>query len=388
MAVVQTPKTKYLLRMICTLAWLIVQLLHVVVPAKAAKGLPGSSEFGFGARLDMWGLETELAIKAATAIGLDWIAVDFDWSHHWKQEDSPLELERLDQVIQQAGTYGLSIMVSVTNPPEWARTAEGPDLERTLSLLTLLAERYSAYQLAFELFPAPNTVGGWSAPPNPQAYSELLRQAYQMVNNIEPSIALVAGGLLPSHPQAHPGDMDDLEFLSALYQAGASSFMPVVGLRLAPLTGDALTPAGQAELRVLRHYEAIRQVMLAHGHAHGLVWVTGYQWPESLSGQSAPNPSEQIRWLNQALHMMKSQLYLGVAFYDRLNPPADFTRTAWSGESLIIKQDNDVFIHPAVKALGRIITMVETGQNTSFQLFLYKKFTLGPEKSLLKNHYP
>ncbi len=388
MVVAQIPNIRNLKRTCCALGWLIIQLFVAVAPGQAAKGLPGSSEFGFGARLDIWGMETELAIKAATAIGLDWIAVDFDWAHHWDQESDLPSLSRLDQAIQQAGRYELNILVSITNPPDWARTVDGPNPEKTVTLLTMLAQRYSESQLAFELFPAPNTSQGWSAPPDPQAYADLLRLAHQALNSVDNSITLVTGGLKPTPPQGLSGAMDDLEFLGALYQAGAASFMPIVGLRLAPITGDALTTTGQSEPRVLRHYEAIRQVMLAHDHAQGLVWVTGYQWPETISGQSASDASDQIRWLNQALHMMKSQLYIGVAFYDRLNPPAEPARTEWSGNSLIIKQDGEVFIHPAVKALGRIITMVETGQNTSFQLFLHKKITTGPEKGLLKNNHP
>jgi len=388
MAGVQTPKIIYSQRACLALGLLIFQLLTPALPTQAARGLPGSSEFGFGARVDIWGRETELAVKAAAAIGLDWVAVDFDWRRHWAQQSASPALSRLDQVIHQAGQHGLSILISIANPPDWARTAAGPDPKPTIELLIMLTQRYSQNQLAFELFPAPNTSLGWGAPPNPQAYADLLRMAYQALSELDSTATLVAGGLSPVASPARPGDRDDLEFLAALYRAGAASFMPIVGLRLTALTGDVLATSTQADPRVLRHFEAVRQVMLAYGHARGMVWVTNYHWPASLAGLSLSNSSAQIRWLNQALQVMRSQLYLGVAFYDRLNPPADSESTNLSDTSLIIERAGQVYLHPAVKALGRIITVIRTGQNTSFQLYLDKKITLGSEKSLLKKSQP
>jgi len=388
MAVAHNPEIRSIKLSWIALGLLIFQLIDAVIPAQAAKGLPGSSEFGFGARLDIWGLETDLAINAAIAIGLDWVAMDFDWARHWGTESAAPALERIDQVIQPAGQNGLGVLISITNPPAWARTAAGPDPGKTAALLTLLARRYPHAQLAFELFPAPNTSLGWGASPNPQAYAELLRSAYQSVGSLDQSVVLLAGGLSPIAPQGRAGDMDDLVFLEALYRAGAASFMPVIGLRLTALTGDALAPADQNGARVLRHYEAVRQVMLEHGHAQGMVWITGYHWPDSIASASVSDSTEQVRWLNQALHLMKSQLYLGVAIYDPLNPPVESHRLESSGASLIIKQADQVYLHPAVKALGRIITMLRTGQNTSYQLFLYKKITSGPAKSLLKSIQP
>lgn len=388
MAVTQNHHSKHIPRTGFILALILLQLFAPALPARAARGLPGSPEFGFGARLDIWGAELELAIKTATAIGLDWIAVDFDWGRLWNTEFASLDLDRLDQVIQLAGQRGLGILISITNPPEWARTEAGPDPNSTLALLSTLSQRYLPYQLAIELFPAANTRLGWGAAPNPQAYADLLRQAQQTILSSNPAITLVAGGLSPVPPQDQSGDMDDLQFLNALYQAGAASFLPVIGLRLTIMNADALSLAEQGDYRVLRHYEDIRQVMVANGHTQGLIWITCFHWPESLIALPITNSAEQVRWLSQAVQMMKSQLYLGVAFFDRLNPPADSGPGELAGASLILRQSGRVYLHPAVKALGRIITMLRTGQNTAFDLYLDKKLVTGPAKGLMKSSQP
>ena len=136
--------------------------------------------------------------------------------------------------------------------------------------------------------------------------------------------------------------------------------------------------------QVLRHYEAVRQVMLQHDHAHGLIWVTGFSWPE----ESLDSPSDQqIRWLNQAFQLMKSQLYIGVAFFESLNPPQDDKPSASPTQSLIMNDAQGTHMHPALVALGQIITLNQSG-HASFQVFLYKKITTGPAKSLWKRRQP
>jgi hypothetical protein len=174
--------------------------------------------------------------------------------------------------------------------------------------------------------------------------------------------------------------VDDLDFLNRLYEAGAASFMPILGLRLSPTEGEAMTPPGESANRVLRHYENVRQVMLQFDHANGLIWITGFSWP--VQGKTTTHDG-QIRWLNQAFQLMKSQLYIGVAFFDRLNPPEDGERISSPVQSLIQKDAEGTHLHPALAALGQIITQNQTGYS-SFQIFLYKKITTGPAKRLWK----
>jgi hypothetical protein len=174
--------------------------------------------------------------------------------------------------------------------------------------------------------------------------------------------------------------MDDLDFLNGLYQAGAANFMPILSLRLSPVEGEAISSPDEAARQVLRHYETVRQVMLQFNHANGLIWITGFSWPVQ---EKAASPDGQIRWLNQAYQLMKSQLYIGVAFFDRLNPPEDSKHSTSPVQSLIQKDAEGTHLHPALAALGQIITLNQTGYS-SFQIFLYKKITAGPAKHLWK----
>lgn len=349
-------------------------------PAQAASGLPDSPDFGYGARLDIWGQEVELALNAAAGVGVDWIGIDFDWARHWPDAATPINLEPLDRVMAMAQTQGENVLISITHPPSWALGPTGPDIRQTSALVAMLANRYPQNLLTIELFPGANTAAGWGAPPNPSAYIDLLRACQAALRDVGSPVLLVAGGLRPLSDRPSAGDMDDLAYLSDLYKAGAAASMPILSLRLSPADGEAMTPPSQSTRRVLRHYEAVRQVMLQFNHEMGLIWITGFSWPDE--GENAA-PDKQIRWLNQAYQLMKSQLYIGVAFFDRLNPPGQASQPDIASHSLIQKDTQGTHLHPALAAIGQIITLNQTG-HTSFQIFLYKKITLGPAKNLWK----
>jgi hypothetical protein len=125
---------------------------------------------------------------------------------------------------------------------------------------------------------------------------------------------------------------------------------------------------------VLRRYETVRQVMVANQHENGLIWITGYTWPAQIQTDTV---AAQTRWLNQALLLMKSQLYIGAAFFESLNSgPKDLTGST----ALILEQEGPVMLHPALNILGQIITLGKTGENPGFQLYLNKRLFTGPQK--------
>jgi hypothetical protein len=293
-------------------------------PALAATGLPDSPEFGYGARLDVWGQQINPAVSAAAAMGLDWLAVDFNWGRYWPEASVLPDLNNLYQVMGAAKRGNLHVMISITNAPAWAITSSGPDPNLTAGLVLSLYRLFPDTLLAAELFPAANQSSAWGAKPNPQAYADMLKLAQVTLYEAGADLVLVAGGLTPLGPEPAEADIDEITYLKSLYTAGASAFMPVVSVRLTGITGDPLAaPQGSDSIR-LRHYEQLRKVMLENEHASGLIWITGFAWPEGISqanGRALINLDEQARWLNQAYRLLRSQLYIGVAFFDQLNPP-------------------------------------------------------------------
>lgn len=130
-------------------------------PVMAESGLPNSAEFGYGVRLDLSGDQINSSIAAAASLKINWLAVDFDWASIWPVKEDTPNLEPLNQAMALAQQNHLSVMVSITRPPAWVVSAEGPDPIMTKQVVKYLARTYPGVLLAIELFPGANTIQGW-----------------------------------------------------------------------------------------------------------------------------------------------------------------------------------------------------------------------------------
>jgi hypothetical protein len=375
-------KSTFLLRLtIICVSVLVVFSMITNTPANAASGLPNSPQFGYGARIDAWGQKVDVAINAATGIGLDWIGLDYDWTRQWPDKNQSPSLEPLNQAISLAGQNRLHVLLSITNPPAWAMQSDGPDASLTSELVSLLAQQFPNTLLAIELFPGANTTRGWGTAANPAAYIQVLKASQEVLRSLGSPIVIIAGGLTPLATEAAPGDMGDLVFLDNLYKNGAVNFMPILSIRMVETIDNPMTPPEGHDPRVLRHYESARSVMIKHGHQNGIIWITGFSWPAELL-----QPADQMAWFNQAYRLVKSQLYIGVAFFNQLNPPADSTTS--SIPSLIQVDGQELRMHPAFTLFGQLITMDHTGKVPSNHNVLIKRITTDLFKQNLKTNQP
>ncbi len=323
-----------------------------------ANGLPDSARFGYGVRLSPQiltapqNLATEILV--AQSFNLDWLALDFDWAAYWPQEQEQPDWAEFDQCIAQASKGQMAVLLSITNAPAWAMNQRGPMPNAAARLVSMLAERYAGIVLAIELFPRANTPQGWGAAPDPQQYAALLKAADQAVHQAVHPITLVAAGLTPLNEGM--AGMDDLEFLQALYREGATSYMPILGLRLSHLQNDPLASPTHAQTTVLRHYEQIRQIMLESGHESGLIWITGF----SFDPAQAMNIAQQLSWLKQAYLLMRAQLYIGSAFFEHHNYQN-------------IDHEKVLSVHQAIISLGNLAAWDDSSQVISFDPFLVKR---------------
>ncbi len=376
-----TTNPFYAMRLILIAVWLISSFAMPTSKAYAARGMPDSTEFGYGAILDIWGQEVDLSTKSAVAIGLDWVRIDFDWERHWPDQAEPINLESLDSVMTDLSMHDINVLLSLSHAPDWAKTPSGPDIEPTVNLVKMFVDRYPDNLLTIELFPGANTSQGWGALPDARAYSTLLKATQETLRGTGSEALIVAAGLMPLPPDNSPEDIQDILFLEGLYQAGAAAYMPILSLRLNGVGEDIMASPDSSDLRAFRHYESLRQVMLTYGHSNGLIWITEFTWPSTYI-----DSSEQVRWLIQAFNLTKSQLYLGVAFFDRLNPA---TGTSDKISNTLIQIDGaSTHLHPALGTLGQIITVGRTGQMSSLHNYLYKKMITGTKKNYLKSTIP
>jgi hypothetical protein len=315
------------------LRWLVIVLsvitLLVVTPFQpvlAARGAPGSAEFGYGAHLNLSGAYAIDGVRLASDLQLDWLAIDLDWQSI-APKNGTVDWTRLDPILQSATNSHVPVMVSLQKAPGWAQTPQGPNPDLVSQMVSLLAQRYPKAIQAIELFPGANTTQGWGKPANAQAYIKVLKTALEGLKKNKSSIFLVAGGLQPlPHTNDPAQGIDDLVFLQTLYQNGLKELVNVITAQGVNLSGEPLQAPEKSENRVLRHYEEIRSVMLANHHDSGLIWITHLSAPTgqiNSADQKYQDVGEQVNWLNQAYAQLKSQLYIGVAFLNGINPSVE-----------------------------------------------------------------
>ena len=339
-------KLTFLLLLTMLLATGLATLKTQAAGPPPASGMPGNARFGYGVWADLQGRFPLEAIQLAGRAEIDWVAVEFDWGAAQPSARVAPRWGMLDSALETAAENGSAVMISVTGAPSWALGADGPSPRETAELASRLVRRYPDALLALELFPHANTRQGWGAPPNPEAYARLLEVTTRAVQQANPQVVLIAGGLTPVTGGAQ--DLRDTAFLDRLYRAGAQEFMPVVGVRLPPIGADPLTPRDKSSQPVLRHYEAIREVMVRNGHRNGLIWVTSFAWDPRAQRTTA----QQAAWLEQSYQLLRQQLYIGAAFFDGLNPSA--------GKAALLPSGNE--IHPGFERLIRIITENHSGR--------------------------
>ncbi len=296
----------------------IATLLPYPTPVLADRGVPGSPDFGYGARVELEGAYLDEALELAADIPLDWIGITLRWS---SLLPGGAYQARLDRALTFAGKNNLHVVISLTDAPQTAQTATGPDPAKITNLLGGLSSQYPGVIAAVELFPAANTRAGWGTAPDPAAYARLFNALQAQLPAAGMNLLLVSGGLQPVAPGSQGDAMDDAAFLQGVYQSGA--YPSVVGLALNTLAADPLAPPDASNPNVLRHYETIRQVMKAYNQENSLIWITAFRPPsgtiQSSDGNSLGMPQPES-WLYQAYAQIRSQLYIGVVIYQSLNP--------------------------------------------------------------------
>lgn len=335
-------------KVICTAIIVALAAGILVHPVLAARGTPGSTEFGAGITIHLDGDHLEEAIRTIRQLPLDWIAVPFNWASWYPAPDSQPDFSMLDQVMDAACSNGSAVMLRLTNAPDWARNGTGPDAGQVAALLLNLQTRYPEAFQAVEIFPGANLRATWYGDPDPVAYAALFQTVKDQLSANSSGLLLIAGGLTPAAPDS--GDMNDLEFLKGLYAAGLRDAMPVISIQYTELTGDSLTAPNGIEHRILRHYEEVRQVMRENRHENGMLWITQIVVPSGTINEQDnlyQTPQGQADWLTQAALQIRSQLYMGVSFFQNVNPNSSNSETAGSSSLLM---GNNTF-HPFYQVL-------------------------------------
>jgi len=138
---------------------------------------------------------------------------------------------------------------------------------------------------AYQVWNEPNLAREWQdCPPDPAGYVELLRACYIGIKSADPDALVISAGLSPTG-NGPPDAMPDIEYLVAMYEAGAAPYFDLLGVH-APgfLYPPEISPDEVGEKHdghrffCFRHAEDAREVMLRYGDGDKQIAVLEMGW--------------------------------------------------------------------------------------------------------------
>jgi len=252
-------------------------------------------------------------LRLASEAGFDAVVQVFSW---FEMEPTRQEWhwEVPDFVVRAAEHYDLDLIVRLDSLPAWAAedfSRGGSHAAGQVDSLSndyaafagWVAQRYQGQVRGYVVWNEPNLAKEWGGRrPDPAAYTELLRRAYEVIKAADPEAWVVSAGLAPTNHQDAEA-MDDRVFLEAMYQAGAGAYFDVLGAHPYGFAYPPDDPRGAHDGLNLARLLDLREIMEAHGDGDKPIWVTELGWTTAGVGEGSwltVTPQQQADYLTGA----------------------------------------------------------------------------------------
>jgi hypothetical protein len=215
---------------------------------------------------------------------------EFDWTHS-------------DEMVDHARAQGLAVIARLGFVPPWARPKDTSitfldeeGYQHLADFVAAFVERYRDRIDHIILWNEPNVSFEWGQrPPDPAAYSDLLKVVYLRAKAKNPDLKILAGALAPNlAPPGATDAMNDLEYLNGMYRAGAGDYFDILSVH----AYGWKAPAGEAPApdRInFRRTELLRDIMVQNGDGDKPVMLTEGGWNDHPRWTKAVTPAERIQ---------------------------------------------------------------------------------------------
>jgi hypothetical protein len=241
-------------------------------------------------------------------LGARWIVELFPWAYI-EPERGQFDWTHPDYVIREANREGLEVIARLDFVPQWARPKNStarrlPENHYVnyANFVARFAERYRKAVRYFVIWNEPNTsfeLGYQTV--DPSLYVELLAEAARAIRGVHPGAVIMPAGLAPTLDHSDLA-LEDLEYLQALYDAGAAPDFDALCVHAYGWKFPPSSPAAADRLNFARA-ELLRQVMVKNGDAAKPVLITETGWNDSPRWTKAVHPGQRIRYTLDALTM-------------------------------------------------------------------------------------
>ena len=274
-------------------------------PAKLGANVPttGSASFGIAAGStlpNLSGNDLEQRLQGMVELGVGWVRLDIEWSNVQRVGPDSYDFSDYDRVVKAVIAHRLRPLVILDYTPEWARSGEcagtpfchprNPD--EFGSYAHAVAARYAGLGVRnWEIWNEPNLSQYYAPKPDPAGYAALLKAAYAGIKSVDAGAVVITGGTAPTQTADDGSTIRSVDFLSAVYDAGAKGSFDAVAQHpyTFPYTPDHAYPGGAwGDLSVLH------SIMVAHGDGGKRIWSTEYGAPTDGPGNLVSTDVRQV----------------------------------------------------------------------------------------------
>jgi len=240
-------------------------------------------------------------------MGASWVVEYFLWAAH-EPARAVYDWSHADLVVDHARNQGLTVIARLGYVPEWARPPKTSPLYLDKTGYDAYARFVGAFVRHFKgrvkhivIWNEPNLSQEWGyRPVDPAGYAELLRRAYLAAKEADPDVVVLGGALAPT--LAPPGGewaMNDLDYLQAMYDAGAGPYFDGLAVHSYGWTFDPEQPPSPDAVN-FRRVELMRDVMIRNGDADKPVYITEAGWNDHPRWTKAVRPAQRAAYTVQA----------------------------------------------------------------------------------------
>lgn len=263
---------------------------------------PYGANFFLGREVEPW--KRERTVEMAREAGLGWAKQQFPWAEIEPQRKGEFiepvggqsSWAKFDQIVDLYRENGLQVIARLDWTPAWARPddtrAEMPPsrLEDYGDFVYAFVDHFRGRVQYIQIWNEPNIYPEWGEQAvDPVGYTQMLKIAYERAKEADPNITVLSAPLASTLGELHPEpgkwrSMPDLDYLEAMYQAGASQYFDILS---ANAFGFDLPPEDAPDPDVLnfRRVELLREIMERYGDDEKAIWFNEYGWnaaPESF----------------------------------------------------------------------------------------------------------
>jgi hypothetical protein len=252
-----------------------------------------SPDYGFQAFL-WW--DWNIAERDLTLIeeaGFRWVKQNVAWQDLEGAARGAFDWPKSDHIVERAAAHDLDVLLRIDGLPlpHWVEPSDDPsipvDPDAFAQFCGALAERYRGRVRAYQVWNEPNLAREWNGTaPNPAGYVALLRACYLAIKEADPQALVISAGLAPTG-NTPPEAIPDVEYLIAMYEAGAAPYFDLLGAHapgfrappeVSPAEAASNPEYGGQRFFCFRHVEDLREVMLRYGEEEKQIAILEMGW--------------------------------------------------------------------------------------------------------------